>query len=173
MRYYEHHLGDYLRDTAHLTMLEDGAYRRLLDAYYSREKPLPANKAEVCKLARAVSKEEKSAVLNVLKEFFALADDGYRQPRADAEIAHFAIKREKAKASANSRWRSGKGSVNDANALRTQCDGNALQSPITNHQTKDLLSSSWGDLSPSSLSSQDRDPLKGVIRELAKSKKLK
>jgi len=27
MNYYEHHLGDYVRDTAHLSMLEDGACR--------------------------------------------------------------------------------------------------------------------------------------------------
>lgn len=42
MNFYEHHLGDYMRDTAHLSMIEDAAYRRLLDAYYIREAPLPA-----------------------------------------------------------------------------------------------------------------------------------
>jgi len=53
MNYYQHHLGDYLRDTAHLSMLEDGAYRRLIDAYYIRERPLPGELREVYRLRPA------------------------------------------------------------------------------------------------------------------------
>ncbi len=89
MNYYEHHLGDYMRDTAHLSMMEDAAYRRLLDAYYVREKALPTDLRECCKLARAVSKAERDAVAYVLREFFNLQDDGYHQKRADEEIAKF------------------------------------------------------------------------------------
>ena len=59
MNYYEHHLGDYVRDTAHLSMLEDAAYRRLLDAYYIREAPLPTDVRDCCKPARAQSKPER------------------------------------------------------------------------------------------------------------------
>lgn len=33
MNYYEHHLGDYYRKAKHLTLLEHGAYRMLLDLY--------------------------------------------------------------------------------------------------------------------------------------------
>lgn len=104
MNYYEHHLGDYMRDTAHLSLLEDGAYRRLLDAYYVREKPLPLDLRECCKLARASSKAERDAVAYVLREFFTLGDDGYRQGRADKEIGRFRAKSEKARASINARW---------------------------------------------------------------------
>ena len=35
------HVGDYIRDTVALDMVEDGAYNRLLDQYYLRELPLP------------------------------------------------------------------------------------------------------------------------------------
>ena len=35
MNYYERHLGDYARDTGHLSMLEHGAYSLLLDRYYA------------------------------------------------------------------------------------------------------------------------------------------
>ena len=104
MNYYEHHLGDYMRDTAHLSMLEDAAYRRLLDAYYVREKPLPADLRECYKLARASSKQEREAVAYVLREFFTLGDDGHHQARADEEIAKFRAKSEKARASINARW---------------------------------------------------------------------
>ena len=41
VNYYPHHIGDYSKDTSHLTMLEDAAYRRMLDVYYATEKPLP------------------------------------------------------------------------------------------------------------------------------------
>jgi len=104
VNYYEHHLGDYMRDTAHLSMLEDAAYRRLLDAYYVREKPLPADLRECYKLARASSKQEREAVAYVLREFFTLGDDGHHQARADEEIAKFRAKSEKARASINARW---------------------------------------------------------------------
>lgn len=89
MNYYEHHLGDYMRDTAHLSMVEDGAYRRLLDAYYAREKPLPPDERECFKLARAATKADRDAVKYVLREFFDQQEDGYHQKRVDSEIARF------------------------------------------------------------------------------------
>lgn len=132
MNYYEHHLGDYMRDTAHLTMLEDCAYRRLLDAYYIRERPLPVDLSECCKLARAASKPERDAVAYVLREFFSLAEDGYRQGRADDEIERYRVKRQKAADSANARWNA---SERNANAMRTHSEGNALQSPVPTLQS--------------------------------------
>ncbi|HZR35128.1 MAG TPA: YdaU family protein [Nevskia sp.] len=89
MNYYEHHIGDYLKDAAFLTMVQDGAYRRLLDAYYTREKPLPADVKECCKLARAQTKPERDAVAYVLREFFNLEQDGHHQKRCEEEIAVF------------------------------------------------------------------------------------
>lgn len=87
MNYYRHHIGDYLRDTAHLSMLEDAAYRRLLDLYYMREQPIPADPVAACRLIRARGDDECSAVRAVLEEFFTLEDDGWHQKRADGEIA--------------------------------------------------------------------------------------
>lgn len=92
MNYYEHHIGDYLKNTAHLSMLEDGAYRRLIDAYCTREEPLPADRKACHRLARAQSKPEKDAVDTVLDEFFVLEEDGWHQARCDKEIAKFAAK---------------------------------------------------------------------------------
>jgi uncharacterized protein YdaU (DUF1376 family) len=133
LNYYERHLGDYARNTGHLTALEHGVYTLLLDAYYSREKPLPADVRECHRIAKAVSKVEKDAVTYVLREFFTESEEGYRQGRADKEIVRFNEKRRKASASANARW---SGCEKDANALPTQSEGNALQSPDSNHQSK-------------------------------------
>lgn len=89
MNYYEHHLGDYDGATAHLSWLEDCAYRRLLSLYYRTESPIPADIKQACRLVRAVSKPEREAVEQVLREFFDLQDDGWHNTRCDADIATF------------------------------------------------------------------------------------
>lgn len=145
MNYYEHHIGDFLKKTAHLTVIEEGVYRRLLDRYYIVEGPLPGNVRECCKLARASTKAERDAVAAVLQDFFTLTEDGYRQRRADEEIARFKDKQRKAKASADARWsqrqsqseRNANACANASpNAMRTHSEGNAPrarpQSPDTN-----------------------------------------
>lgn len=86
MNFYPHHIGDYLTATAHLTWLEDCAYRRLLDNYYSREKAIPADVAQACRLVRATGKEERKAVETVLQEFFKLDAAGWVHVRCEEEI---------------------------------------------------------------------------------------
>lgn len=117
MNFYSHHLGDYARNTRHLTMLEHGAYRLLIDLYYSREVPLPADEKSLSRLVCARTDEEKEAVATVLSEFFELTDDGWRHARCDEEIERCKDKQSKAKASASARW--------DANAMRTHSERNA------------------------------------------------
>lgn len=86
MNYYSLHIGDYLKDTVHLSMLEDAAYRRMLDLYYASEKPLPLDLGWLCRLVRADSAEERAAVEFVLQHFFQKFEDGWRNKRADVEI---------------------------------------------------------------------------------------
>jgi uncharacterized protein YdaU (DUF1376 family) len=86
VNYYPHHIGDYLRDTAHLSMLEDAAYRRMLDWYYASEKPLPLDIEYLYKLCRAKSSDEREAVDGVLHHFFRKYPDGWHNKRADEEI---------------------------------------------------------------------------------------
>ena len=50
------------------------------------------------KIARAISKPEKSAVQSVLDEFFTLTPDGYRHKRCDEEIERYQISQEGADA---------------------------------------------------------------------------
>ena len=40
MNYYSFHIGDYASHTRGLTLIEDLAYRRILDLYYLSESPL-------------------------------------------------------------------------------------------------------------------------------------
>jgi uncharacterized protein YdaU (DUF1376 family) len=87
MNFYKHHIGDYAAATAHLSMLEDGAFRRLLCVYYRDEKPLPLDTKAVQRLVGARSKDERAAVETVLEEFFTRTGDGWRNKRADEEIS--------------------------------------------------------------------------------------
>jgi len=98
MNYYPFHLGDYATHTAHLDMLEDLAYRRLLDLYYLRETPIPADIQEAARLIRM--KAQSEYVEAVLREFFELSEDGWRHGRCDEELARMQDKQAKARASA-------------------------------------------------------------------------
>jgi uncharacterized protein YdaU (DUF1376 family) len=89
MNFYKHHLGDYDGHTLHLTWMQDMAYTRLIRAYYRREQPLPADLGALCRLVRAARSEEKSAVAVVVKEFFVLDGDVYRNRRCDEEILKY------------------------------------------------------------------------------------
>lgn len=84
MNYYERHLGDYAKDTGHLSMTEHGAYTLLLDRYYGTEKGIPADQAH--RLARARTPEETDAVDAVLREFFTLVDGVWIHGRVEQEI---------------------------------------------------------------------------------------
>ena len=98
MNYYPFHLGDYAAHTAHLEAMEDLAYRRMLDAYYLREGPLPAEPQEVARLIRM--RQHIAEVEAVLREFFELTPEGWRHSRCDEEIERMQDKQAKARASA-------------------------------------------------------------------------
>lgn len=97
MHHYPHHIGDYRAHTAHLTMTEDGCYRRLLDLSYMTEKPLPCDVAAVQRLAGARDKTERAAVETVLREFFTLQEDGWHQSRVDHEVAGYQARADQAR----------------------------------------------------------------------------
>lgn len=89
MNFFDLHIGDLDSATAHLSLLEDGAYGRLMRLYYRTERPIPADLKQACRLVRAVTKPERDAVGQVLEEFFHLEDDGWHNDRCDAEIAAY------------------------------------------------------------------------------------
>lgn len=85
MHYYNFNIGDYIKHTMHLTIEEDICYRRLLDLYYDTERPIPNDIPWVSRRLRVGSE----VVQNVLNEFFELCEVGYKNARADHEIAEY------------------------------------------------------------------------------------
>ena len=133
MNHYPKHVGDYIKKTVGLSMVEDGAYTRLLDQAYITEAPLPLDRAEVYRMARAMTKPERDAVDRVLAKFFDKGSDGYRQNRVDEELAAIYGRSDSARQSAEKRW-SRRNAVADADAMRTHSDGTAkAMLPITQH----------------------------------------
>lgn len=136
MHKYLRHLGDYAKDTKHLSMLEHGAYNQMLDWCYAAEKPLPIDEKALFRLCSAFDKAEQQAVLSIRDEFFVLTEDGYTQKRVLEEMADYKDKAAKAARAADKRWQSER----NADAMQTHSDGNAdgmhrARVPITdNHK---------------------------------------
>jgi uncharacterized protein YdaU (DUF1376 family) len=126
VHYFQFNIGDYASHTRHLSLMEDLAYRRLLDAYYLRESELPLCTIEVSRIISMRFNIED--VEQVLTEFFERTETGWFHKRAEAEIAHFRDKRQKAsnagKASAERR----------SNVRSTDVQPTNNHKPITNNQ---------------------------------------
>ena len=100
MHYYQFHIGDYASHTRHLSLIEDLAYRRLLDFYYLHEQPIKQRE-----IGRQIGmREHEQDVLTVLNEFFVSTENGYINPRADAEIAKYREFSEAGRRGAAKRW---------------------------------------------------------------------
>ena len=104
MNYYNRYPGDYSRDTAHLSLIEHGAYAVLLDTYYATEKPLPADKKALYRICRATNAKERQAVDFVVSQFFKQDGEVMRNPRADEEIEKGRARIRKGEIGAEKRW---------------------------------------------------------------------
>jgi len=129
MHYYQHHIGDFIKDTTHLDDHQLATYLRMLWSYYTSESPISGDFEDV---AFAMRTDEKTVRL-LMRHFFTETPDGWHHTRCDKEIAEYHSKAEKARNSANARWK-------NADAMRTHSERNssatvfdANQEPITNN----------------------------------------
>ena len=136
MHYYKHYIGDYRRDTSHLSLLEHGIYRQLIDSYCLDEVPLTNDLAKLMRSHSVRTPDEQQALQNVLTDFFELTENGYIHKRCEKTIAEYHGKSDKARQSANARWHKENNELqsNNANALQTHTEGNANHKPITINQ---------------------------------------
>lgn len=125
MNYYPFHIGDYLSATRHLSWEEDAAYRRMLDTYYTTERPLPLDMRAVCRLVLATTESQRAAVEVVLGEFFERTDAGWVNRRADGEILAMQEKQQKQREKANKRWQKQSEEPGNASAMPRHKEGDA------------------------------------------------
>lgn len=153
MNYYQFHIADFALHTSHLTLEEEGVYRRLLDHYYDTESPIPKKTESVIRRLRLVSYAQ--IVESILAEFFVLKADGWHNLRADFEISEYNKKADKARENGMKGGRPKKNkelpkqetdSVILANPEKTGSKAN--QEPITSNQEPDLDMSGKPDPDP-------------------------
>lgn len=89
MHYYQRHIGDYAKDTGHLSLMEHGVYAVLLDWAYGTERGLPDDDTAIFRICRATTAAEKRAVRNIVAEFFPKTDQGRHCKRVVEEITKF------------------------------------------------------------------------------------
>ncbi|CAB5214106.1 Protein of unknown function DUF1376 [uncultured Caudovirales phage] len=87
MHYYQHHIGDFIKDTSFLTNEEVGIYLKLLWLYYDTEKPLP-DSLDVLSM-KVSCRDNKSDLLEILETFFVLIEGHWHHVRCDKEIAEY------------------------------------------------------------------------------------
>jgi uncharacterized protein YdaU (DUF1376 family) len=76
--YFPMYPSDFEAKTSHLTLTEDGAYNRLLRlCWMTPGCDIPADEAWVMRRARAVTDDDKLAVLTILGEFFTVKNGRY------------------------------------------------------------------------------------------------
>ncbi|BBB68226.1 hypothetical protein UNDYM_3973 [Undibacterium sp. YM2] len=102
MNFYPFHLGDYASHTRHLSLLEDLAYRRMLDLYYTTEAALPVEPEKVARLIGM--REYVHEVADVLSDFFVISDAGHTNSRCEEELALYRAKADRAKSANKARW---------------------------------------------------------------------
>lgn len=95
MQHYQFHIGDYTQATAHLSPMEDLAYRRLIDLYYDTEGHIPYEATQAARRVRL----DAVTVSQVLKEFFIDTGESWQHARCDKEIARIYEKSDKARES--------------------------------------------------------------------------
>jgi uncharacterized protein YdaU (DUF1376 family) len=144
MHYYSFHIGDYMSHTRHLSLMEDLAFRRILDFYYLHEQPIKQRD-----IARQIGmREYEQDVLTVLNEFFVSTDEGFVNPRADKEIENFKAMSEGGKRGAAKRWGKG-GDAPPITTPKAPPIATINHEPVTsNHKPNNSVSKDTGDKSP-------------------------
>ncbi|MFN7432797.1 MAG: YdaU family protein [Betaproteobacteria bacterium] len=136
MNFVKLYIGDYQRDTGHLSIAEHGAYLLMLQHAYATEKPLPTGKA-LHRLLRAESKADRDAIDSVVRQFWAESAAGLVNARADEEIRKAdhqrTVNREVGKLGGRPRKTE---SVTES-PPEPEPNDNPSQTPDTRHQTPD------------------------------------
>jgi uncharacterized protein YdaU (DUF1376 family) len=155
MHYYKFNIADYRKDTGHLSTIEHGIYRQLIDWYYLDEQPIPEENQVVIRRLRLGS-EEVTFLQNILSDFFVLGKTGYKHKRIEVEIKDYQEQVEKNKNNGKLGGRPKKTQV-VIDGLPDESQNNPNQEPLTtNHKPKresatsvacppDVSQQIWGD----------------------------
>lgn len=172
MNYYQFHVGDYAAHTRNLGLLEDLAYRRMLDAYYVSERPFMGTTQDV---AREIGmREHIEDVEYVLNRFFVREGDAWTNKRADSEIVRFREKSEMAaKAGRVSAERRSGGRSTDVGDKQAPVDDEPTDVQLTNNHKPITTTSPKGDVARKRAPTRPDDVPDGVWQDFQAVRKAK
>lgn len=134
---------DWKRDTLHLSLAEEGAYRRLTDEYMINGGPLPDNDAAIARLI-GVSLEEWLAVADVVRKFYEPSNGKLVHKRCEQEIntarIRAVLRSEVASKAVNARWSKHRENQEIIRRVYAKNSGGLLEN-TTLHNKKELLPS--------------------------------
>ena len=136
---YQHHINDWRKETASLSLEQRGAYRELMDWFYVTEGRLPAEEKSLFRMLGAQKLSEKKAIKFVIERFFKPSENGFlTQTRCVFELN--LIQNRSKTASENARKKQAvyleNNKLGQADAVPQLSHGSANQEPITNNQYK-------------------------------------
>jgi uncharacterized protein YdaU (DUF1376 family) len=139
VHFYAFRINDWWAATGHLSLTEEAIYRRLVDHYMRTEQPLNPEVKALARVIRAPGEAETIAA--ILEEFFQPTESGWIHPDFEEQLSAYSAKSAKASNSAKKRWDAARVAPMQtqcdriADAMQTQCEGNANHEPITmNHE---------------------------------------
>lgn len=133
MHYYQFNPKEHALASYHLNNEEDLAFRRLKDMYHETEKPISLDIDSVARRLRL----ETQWVLNVLKDFFFQAEDGWHIAEIDAEIARYQSNAAKNKANGAKGGRPKREKEPDGNPMGYESQPIGNPKPLTINQQPD------------------------------------
>ncbi len=137
MHYYKFNIADYRKDTGHLSTIEHGIYRQLIDWYYLDETPIPLETQVVSRRLRLASEVEILSLKNVLSDYFKESKLGYVHKRIDVDIADYHEQAEKNKNNGKLGGRPKK-TQSVISGLPDESQNNPNHKPLTiNHKPRD------------------------------------
>lgn len=145
MHYYQHHIGDFIKDTSFLTNEEIGIYLKLIWLYYDSEKPLPNNLFELG--MKTATRDNQLVLEGLLEMFFVLDEENkcWHHNRCDKEIEHYrqqlttASKAGKASALKRAMNKNSTSVEQALNERSAEVQPTNNHKPITNNQEKKTL----------------------------------
>lgn len=135
MHYYKFNIADYRKDTGHLSTIEHGIFRQLIDWYYLDEQPISLETQVVSRRLRLGS-NDLIFLENVLSDFFQKTAKGYVHKRIEFEIREYHEQAEKNKANGKRGGRPKK-TQSVISGLPDESQNNPNHKPLTiNHKPK-------------------------------------
>ena len=156
------YIGDYLRDTRRLSTLEHGAYLLLIMEYW-QQGGLPDDDSRLARIA-GISLSEWKPVRAALAPYFMT---GWRHKRVEDELEKSKEKHEKAKASADARWKDKPSHHRKHNNTDANGSANAHSNGSANGSAEACANKMLFTTTTTSLPSQEEDKQLGVVDTLA------